>query len=89
MSYRCLSILIMFLGCASEPVGDTTGVDASRPPKIKKPARPKSGTSTAPGCDGIPESGRCRDGVAVSCDLANGELRPKDCKALGKSCLVA
>jgi hypothetical protein len=84
-----LSLLIA-VGCAGQaPV--EMNPDGDPPPKIKQPPSPKDGSSTAPGCDGVPEHGSCQDGVAVYCDIADGgdgSLRRKDCKALGKACLV-
>jgi len=82
-----LSILI-HVGCAGGAATGENAPDAPPPPKVKQPPPPKDGTRTAPGCDGIPESGQCRDGVATYCDVDKGELRRKDCKALGQSCLV-
>lgn len=61
------------------------------PPKVKTPPSPKDGSSSAPGCDNIPENGTCEDGVASYCDIADGgsgSLRRKDCKALGKACII-
>ncbi len=81
--------ILMGVGCAGQaPVDMGPGSD-DPPPKVKQPPTPKDGSSTAPGCDGVPEHGKCEDGVAVYCDTAgDGELRRKDCKALGKSCVV-
>lgn len=82
-----LSMLILAVGCAGTV--PTTGDDDDTPaPKVKKPPTPKDGSSTVAGCDGITEAGTCEDGVATYCDVENGELRRKDCKALGKSCVV-
>src|SRR5512138_3464955 len=58
------------------------------PPMVKLPPAPKDGSQTSPGCNGIPESGKCEDGVAVYCDVEGDALRRKDCKALGKSCVL-
>ena len=81
---------LIVVGCAGG--APTTGGDddgsGEPPPKVKQPPNPKDGSSTAPNCDGIPEHGTCQDGVAVSCDVAGDALRRKDCKALGKSCVV-
>ena len=104
---KLLSFLtfVGFVGCAGQEavVGDDdpgggNGSGSDAPPRIKQPPQPKSGSLTAPGCDAIPERGKCEDGVAVFCDIDlkvvadpddnSGVLRRKDCKALGKSCLV-
>jgi hypothetical protein len=55
---------------------------------IKQPPAPKGGGGTSPGCNGITESGTCSDGVAEYCDVEGDALRRKDCKALGKGCVV-
>lgn len=85
--FAILSIGMFAVGCAgSIPVNE--GDDEPPPPKVKTPPAPKDGSSTVAGCDGITEAGSCVDGVATYCDLETGELRRKDCKALGKSCVV-
>lgn len=83
-----LSIVLVAIGCAggAPPVADDD--DQPPPPHVKKPPTPKDGSSTVAGCEGITEAGSCQDGVAVTCDLGAGEVRRKDCKALGKSCVV-
>jgi len=84
--------ILISVGCAGQAPVNDDGHNDDPPPKIKQPPSPKDGSSTAPGCDGIPENGQCQDGVAVYCDIpvadGNGELRRKDCKALGKACLM-
>ena len=81
--------LLTILGCAGgtpQPIGDDD--DQPPPPMVKQPPAPKDGSGTAAGCEGVTESGTCQDGVAVYCDIEGGELRRKDCRALGKSCVV-
>jgi hypothetical protein len=78
-------LAVLAFGCAGQLPDDG---DDEPAPKVKQPPAPKDGSGTVAGCDGIPESGVCQDGVAVYCDLENAELRRKDCKALGKSCVV-
>jgi hypothetical protein len=79
--------LLMTVGCASGVSGDDGGPD-DPPTKVKQPPIPKTGSDTAPNCEGVPESGQCVDGVATFCDVGANALRRKDCKALGKSCIV-
>lgn len=84
-----LFVVSVLIGCAGgtpQVVGDDD--DQPPPPMVKQPPMPKDGSSTAPGCEGIPESGVCQDGVATYCDVEGNELRRKDCRALGKSCVV-
>jgi hypothetical protein len=85
-----ISFLVVLFGCAGGAPTSSGDDDGEPPPKIKEPPMPKDGSSTAPGCDGIPESGACKDGVATYCEITdgNGELRRKDCRALGKSCIM-
>ena len=81
-----VSVLIGCAGGTPQVTGDDD--DQPPPPMVKQPPTPKDGSGTAPGCDGIPESGECQDGVATYCDVEGNELRRKDCRALGKSCVV-
>ena len=83
-----LLILLIVAGCAGSVPVEGELPDGPPPPRVKHPPAPKEGSSTVAGCNGIPESGQCADGIASYCDLAAGELRRKDCKALGKSCIV-
>jgi len=90
-SARLLGLLLVTLviGCAGgtpQVVGDDD--DQPPPPMVKQPPTPKDGSSTSAGCDGVTEAGTCQDGVAVYCDVEGDELRRKDCRALGKSCVV-
>ncbi len=82
-------MVTVLIGCAGgtpQVVGDDDD-DQPPPPMIKEPPSPKD-NSTAAGCDGVTASGTCDDGVATTCDVEAGELRRKDCKALGKTCVV-
>src|SRR5512138_2996853 len=81
-----LSLLIAAcVGSAPPPSGDD-GTDP--PPHVKQPPAPREGGETAAGCNGVTEAGKCQDGNAVTCDITAGALRTKDCKALGKSCVM-
>lgn len=84
-----LLLVTLLIGCAGS-VPQVTGDDDDQPPPpmIKQPPTPKDGSQTSAGCDGITEAGTCQDGVAVYCDVEGDELRRKDCRALGKSCVV-
>ncbi|MBX3159700.1 MAG: hypothetical protein KF773_27265 [Deltaproteobacteria bacterium] len=64
------------------------GGDDEPPPRIKEPPTPKGTGSTAAGCEGVTDLGKCEDGVALTCDVDAGALRRKDCKALGKACVM-
>jgi hypothetical protein len=84
-----LAFISAIAGCAGgAPPAGGDDMNGDPPPKVKRPPQPKDGSTTAPNCEGIAEHGTCQDGVAVFCDVANNELRRKDCKALGKTCLV-
>jgi hypothetical protein len=75
---------LLFAACVGQaPEGD----DDMPPPRIKEPPTPKGG-GTSPGCDGITSTGKCEDGVALTCDVANDRLLQKNCKALGKGCAI-
>jgi hypothetical protein len=85
-----LVLVTYVVGCAGTAptiTGDDDD-DQPPPPMIKQPPTPKDGNATSPGCNGIPESGKCEDGVATYCDVEADSLRRKDCKALGKGCVV-
>jgi hypothetical protein len=90
---RALGLLTLILaaaGCAASDPPAANDADAGdAPPRIKRPPTPKDGAGTAPECDGVTERGSCADGTAVACvlDGDHGELRRKDCRALGKSCI--
>lgn len=71
---------------ACNPTGAITGDPPDVPP-IKLPPEGKPGGGTADGCGGVTERGECRDGVAVSCDVASDALRQVDCAALSQQCV--
>lgn len=75
------------VGCGPSSNNNGDRADAAPPPKVKKPPEPKSGTSTAAGCNGVTEAGKCEGGVAVTCNVDSGQLRRKDCTALGSACV--
>jgi hypothetical protein len=87
-SIHTLLVLLVPLGCG--PSGSADAPDAA-PIRIKEPPGSKQGNETAPGCDGVPQRGECKDGVAIYCDVTNpeqGEIRRIDCKARGSACVV-
>lgn len=85
-----LTIILIAVGCAGSVPPTTSDDDDEPAPKIKEPPTPKDGSSTAPECNGVTEAGTCKDGIAETCNIdqsGTGELRRKDCRALGKSCV--
>lgn len=81
-----MSWFILCVGCS--PTGSITGDQQDASP-IKLPPEGKPGGETAPGCDGVPAAGKCENGTAQYCDVANGTLRQVDCRALGQECVVS
>jgi hypothetical protein len=82
-------VLVTYLvGCAGTPPTPDLGDDGPPPPMVKQPPAPRGGGGTSPGCNGVTEAGTCADGVAEYCDVEADSLRRKDCKALGKSCVL-
>lgn len=79
--------LVACAGTAPTPGGGDDD-DQPPPPMVKQPPTPKGGGGTSPGCNGVTEAGTCSDGVAEYCDVEADSLRRKDCKALGKSCIL-
>ena len=57
------------------------------PITVKDPPGAKTGNESAPGCGGVTERGECRDGRAVSCDLAKDRVNTVDCQAIGRTCV--
>lgn len=80
-----ISWFVLLAGCS--PTGTISAEQQDAAP-IKLPPQGKPGGDTVDGCNGVPASGRCLDGVAMYCDVANGYLRQVDCRALGQECVV-
>jgi hypothetical protein len=80
-------ILWIALAAGCSPTG-TIYADQQDAAPIKLPPESKPGGDTAPGCNGVPASGRCEGGTAMYCDVAKEDLRQVDCRALGQECVV-
>jgi hypothetical protein len=76
---------LLFAACVGAA---PNGGDDDPPPRIKEPPTPKGTGSTAAGCEGVTDLGKCDEGIALTCDLDAGALRQKNCKALGKACVM-
>jgi hypothetical protein len=81
-------LVLLFAACAGQAPPMTGDDGGDPPPHVKQPPQPREGGDSAPGCNGVTEAGKCQDGSAVTCDVASGTLRKKDCKALGKTCTL-
>ena len=84
-SYALLFVLVA--GCSSSVGGDTARDDAS-PISFTEPPEPKGGDETAAACNGVTVSGTCDDGNAVKCDVATNKLNSRDCRAIGRECVL-
>lgn len=82
-----LTIAVYLAGCSSSVGESPEGTPDARPITFKEPPKPKDGTATKPGCNGVTSRGECQDELAVHCDLDRGLIAKVDCKALNQKCV--
>lgn len=86
---RFLPALLLFLAACSSSIDKSPeGTADASPIKFREPSKPKEGTGTSPGCDGVSARGECQQATAVYCDLDRDQVRRVDCEALGENCIV-
>ncbi len=78
--------LIFVAGCERDPGARLPSGD---PIVQMEPPNPSDDGATAPGCEGITESGTCRGAAAIYCNLETGTLRRSDCEVMqNQTCVV-
>jgi len=84
LTVSALGLIVGTIACGPTSQAGSGG-SADGGPEIRLPPRQSSGYD----CQDIPESGQCRDDVAVYCDTRSSSIVEKRCGARGLTCEVA